>query len=123
MGYAFGLVGGLLFVAAGIVAIATGTADLILGRALGAIDSWTQAAVLFVVGGLGLLFGYMARHQWSARPVVGGTMLAVTGVIGWGAMLLGPSLLGLLGAILVFLAGVLYLVEPVGHGIARAATA
>lgn len=123
MGYAFGLVGGLLFLAAGLVAVAAGIADLIIGHAFGAIGAWTQAVVLFVVGGISLLFVYLARRDWSARPVVSGTMLAVTGAIGWGVLLVGPSLLGLLAAVLVFLAGVLYLVEPVGRGIARAATA
>ncbi len=112
LGYAFGLLGGALFVLGGIAALVLGTVDLVVGRPGSALGAGAEAIGLFVVGALALLFAWLARHDWSGRPVVGGVLLLVTAVLGWIVIGDGGNLLALIGSLLVALAGVLYLVGP-----------
>lgn len=112
LGYGFGLLGGLLLLVGAVVALALGVADLVAGRALGVIDAWSESVVLLVIGGLALFFAYLGQHTWRERGYASGTMLVIVAVLGWAVLGLGANLVALIGAIFVFLAGILYLLEP-----------
>ena len=113
LGYGFGLLGGALIALAGLVSLIVGTADLILGRPNGAISAASSAVVLFVVVGLAIFFAWLARHDWSARPLASGVLLVVLAVVGWAIVGIDASLLALVGSLFAFLAGVLFLIQPV----------
>jgi fermentation-respiration switch protein FrsA (DUF1100 family) len=122
LGHLFGLVAGLLILLGGLVAVAFGFVDLALGRAVGAIGTLGGAVVLFVVGGLVLLFAHLGEHGWKDRPVATGVLLVVLAAVGWAALGLGTNLLALVGGIFALLAGVLYLIEPAHHAVTRIAS-
>lgn len=124
VGYGFGLLGGVLVAVGGLVALALGTADLVVGRMQGTINAWSEAVLLLVIGALALFFAYLGAHGWRERGLVSGTLLVVVSFIGWLILGLGSNLVALVGAIFVFLAGLLYLIEParqVVHTVASAA--
>jgi hypothetical protein len=123
LGFGFGLLGGGLIVLAAIVSLVVGAVDLVTGRTFGALSAGTEAVVLFVVGALALLFAYLAHRSWKDRPIVSGVLLVVIAAVGWGVLGFGGSVIALIGAIFVFLAGVLYLLVPVKSSIASAASA
>jgi len=112
VGYGFGLLGGVLIALGGLVALALGTADLIVGRTTGGLNTMSEAVVLLVVGGLAGFFAWLGYRRWSSRPLASGILLAVIAVLGWAVVGVGADLLALIGTLFVFLAGVLYLVEP-----------
>jgi hypothetical protein len=115
VGHLLGLIGGLLIVVGGLVAIAFGTADLVLSRWASAAGAVSEAIVLWVVGGLVLLFSHYGEHAWSDRPVTTGLMLVVLAVVGWAVLGLGSNVVALIGGILALVAGILYLIEPTTH--------
>jgi hypothetical protein len=123
LGWGFGLLGGLLILAAAVVQVAVGAVDLVVGRTIGAFDAGTEAVLLFVVGGLALLFSYLAYRPWSGHPITAGVLLVVIGAIGWGVLGLGGSIIALVGALFVFLAGILFLLQPALTGVKTLATA
>jgi hypothetical protein len=109
----FGIVGGVLIGIGGIFAVAVGIADAVLGRPIGVeIAALSEAILLFVVGGLVLLFSHFASGSWRERPLTSGILLVVLAVLGWGFLGLGSNLLALVGGLFALLAGVLYLIEP-----------
>lgn len=112
LGYGFGLLGGALIALGGLVSLIVGTADLLLGRPLGAIGAASAAVVLFVVGGLAMFFAWLGRHDWGTRPLASGVLLVVTAVMGWAIVGIDANLLALIGSLFAFLAGVLFLIEP-----------
>ena len=112
LGFGFGILGGGLVVLAGVVRLITGMIQLASGRAFGGLNSETEAVVLFVVGGLAMLFAFLAHYEWKDRPIVGGVLLVVLAALGWGALGLGSDVIALIGAIFVLLAGVLFLLGP-----------
>jgi len=113
LGYGFGLLGGAFIALGGLVSLIVGTADLLLGRPNGAIGPVSNSVVLFVMGGLAMFFTWLARHDWSSRPIASGVMLVVLAVVGWAFVGIDASLLALIGSLFAFLAGVLFLVQPV----------
>ncbi len=124
LGYGFGLLGGLLIVVGAIVALVVGAVDLAVGRTFGSIGAWSESIVLFVVGGLALFFAYLGQHSWRDHSLTTGILLVVIALLGWAVLGLGANLVALLGAIFVFLSGVLYLIEPtrrVVHNVATSA--
>lgn len=112
LGFGFGLLGGILIGLGGLVRLLLGTADLILGRPIGALNAASEGVLLLVVGGLALLFSWLGYRSWTSHPVTSGVMLVLVAVIGWIVVGVGSSLLGLVGSLFVFLAGVLYLLDP-----------
>ena len=123
LGYGLGLVGGGLILLGAIVSGVIGLVDLAVGHLFGAAASVGEAAVLFVVGGLAVLFAYLGYRPWSNRPIAAGVLLVVLGALAWGAMGFGANLIALIGALLVLLGGVLYLVVPVERHLGVAAPA
>jgi hypothetical protein len=123
LSYGFGLLGGLLFLLAAAVSLAVGTADLVLGHMIGAMNSGSLAVLYVVVGGLALLFAYLGHAEWSARPVLTGIVLIAISLIGWAILSVGPNLAAVLGAIFVFLAGLMTLASPIASGRVPSATA
>lgn len=123
LGYGFGLLGGVLIALGGLVSLLIGAADLILGRPLGALGAASEAVVLFVVGGLAIFFAWLGRHEWSSRPLAGGILLVVLAVLGWIVVGVAGDLLALIGSLFVFLAGVLYLLEPAKKAVRAAVSA
>jgi hypothetical protein len=123
LGWGFGLLGGLLFIAGAIVSGAVGAFDLAVGHPMSALGAGTAAVLLFVVGALALFFSYLAHRPWQDRPLTAGILLVVVAAIGWGVLALGGNVLAIVGAVFVFLAGALLLVEPALTGAKRLATA
>ncbi|MGB6501585.1 MAG: hypothetical protein WBG19_09365 [Thermoplasmata archaeon] len=121
IGHLFGLIGGLLIALGGLVALAFGFADLVLGRLFSGAGALGEAVVLFVVGGLVLLFAHLGEHAWKERPVATGVMLLVLAVIGWAVLGLGGNVVAIVGGIFALLAGVLYLIEPAQHAVTKIA--
>jgi hypothetical protein len=116
IGHLFGIVGGALMWLGGIVAAAFGIAAAAMGHGLGfELALLSEAILLFVVGGLVLLFAHLGEHGWRDRPLASGILLVVLAVVGWGVLGLGGNLLAVVGALFAFLAGVLYLIEPTRH--------
>ncbi len=112
LGYGFGLLGAGLIALGGLVGLVTGAADLALGHPLGALGAVSAAIVLLVVGGLAGFFAWIGRHDWSGRPMASGILLIVIAVIGWAVVGIDASLLALIGSLFVFLAGILFVLEP-----------
>jgi len=112
LGYGFGVLGGVLIALGGLVSLVVSAADLIVGRPFGALGAASEAVVLFVVGGLAILFAWLGRRDWSSRPLASGVLLVVVAALGWIVVGVGADLLALIGSVFVLLAGVLYLLEP-----------
>jgi hypothetical protein len=123
LGWLFGVAGAALFAIAGIVALVVGAADFVVGRMLSAVSVDTQAILLFVVAGLAFLFAYLGHRTWSNRPLTVGVALVVVAAIGWVVLGLGDNVIALVGAILVFLAGVLQMIAPTIQGVKTLAAA
>ncbi len=113
-----GYLGTALFVVGALVALLSGTVALAGGRLLGALGLWSESGLLLVVGALAGLFTWLARHDWEARPGTSGIMLVLVSLVSAVVLGFGANLLGLLGAVLVFLAGALCLISPVGRALA-----
>jgi CHASE2 domain-containing sensor protein len=82
----------------------------------------SAAVILFVVGGLALFFAYLGHKAWSDRPLASGILLVLLAGIGWLVLGLGGNVIALIGALFVFLAGVLMLIEPARHAVSAAVT-
>ncbi|HXQ94914.1 MAG TPA: hypothetical protein VN864_07115 [Thermoplasmata archaeon] len=112
VGYALGLVGGVLFLLAAAVTWLTGSVDLVLGRTYGAFNAWSDALVLAVLGGLAILFSHLGYTVWRERALSAAVLLIVVAFLAAVVLAPGMGVLAVLGAVLVALAGVLYLLEP-----------
>ncbi len=123
LGWGFGLLGGVLLVAAAIVGALIGTFDLVTGRLNGALNAGTEAVLLLAIGALALLFSYLAYRPWKEHPITAGILLVVVAAIGWGVLGLGGSVIALLGALCMFLAGLLFLLQPALSSVKSLATA
>jgi hypothetical protein len=123
LGYGFGLLGGLMILLGALVSLVVGTVDLVVGRPFGAAGEASAAVVLIVVGGLALFFAYLGHRAWSDRPVASGILLVLLAVVGWAVLGLGANVIALIGALFVFLAGVLFLIEPTKRVVTAAVTA
>lgn len=122
LGYGFGLLGGGLILLGALVSVVTGTVDFVTQHMFGALGAMSAAVILFVVGGLALFFAYLGHKAWSDRPLVSGILLVLLAGIGWLALGLGANVIALVGALFVFLAGVLFLIEPTRHAVSTAVT-
>jgi|HubBroStandDraft_4_1064222.scaffolds.fasta_scaffold284880_2 hypothetical protein len=112
LGHLFAWIGGGLFALGALVALIFGTVLGALGRPVAAIDSISAALVLVVVAVLAVVFASLGRREGTDGSVVAGVLLIVLSVVGWAMLGLGANVLALLGALFVFLAGLLYLVDP-----------
>ncbi len=124
LGYGFGLLGGLLIALGGLISLAVGAADFVLGRPTVAMGAMGAAVVLFVIGALAIFFAWLGRRTWSDRPLASGVLLVVLAFVSWVAMGVGADLLALVGTLFVVLSGVLYLIEPAkkaAHAVVSAA--
>jgi hypothetical protein len=122
LGWGFGLLGGLLFLAGALVAFIAGSVDLAFGHTLSAVGNGTAAVVLLALGALALLFSFLAHGRWKGHPLTPGILLVVTGAIGWGFLGFG-NVLALVGALFVFLAGLLFLIPSAVSGVRTLASA
>ena len=123
LGWIFAVLGAALFALAGLVALFVGTVDLVRDRAMTALAVDSEALLLFVVAGLAFLFAALGRRNWSHRPITVGLLLVAVAAIGWGILGLGDNVIAVVGAIFVFLAGVLQLVSPAVQGVKTLAAA
>jgi hypothetical protein len=122
LGYGFGLLGGGLILLGALVSLVTGAIDLVASHPFGALGAMSAAVILFVVGGLALFFAYLGHRAWSDRPLASGILLVLLAGIGWLVLGLGGNVIALIGALFVFLAGVLMLIEPTRHAVSAAVT-
>jgi hypothetical protein len=123
LGYGFGLLGAFLIAVGGIVALILGAANLVTGHVLGGASMLSEAVVLFVIGALAAFFAYLGSHGWSDHPITSGVILVVVALLGWALLGLGANVVALVGGIFVFLAGLLYLVDPATRAVHAVATA
>jgi hypothetical protein len=123
VGYGLAIVGGGLILLGALLSGVVGAVDLAVGHLGGAAASAAQAVVLLVVGALAVLFAYLGYRPWSDRPIAAGVLLVVLGALAWGAMGFGSNLAALVGALLVLLGGVLYLVVPLERHVGAALAA
>lgn len=121
--YGLGLVGGGLILAGSLLSLLTGVADMALGRPIGALAAASAAVVLFVVGGLSMLFAYLTHRAWADRPLAGGVVLAALALVGWLFLGLGANAVTIIGGLFVFLGGLLFLIEPTKQALATAVPA
>ncbi|MCI4368867.1 MAG: hypothetical protein L3K09_04815 [Thermoplasmata archaeon] len=119
---ALGLSGGLVFLVGAFVTLLTGSVDLVTGRLTGALDLWSDALLLSVLGGLAMLFSYLGHSTWRDRPFSAALVLIVVALLA--AAVLGPGtvVFTLIGAMLVGVAGVLYLIDPMTRAVHYVAT-
>jgi hypothetical protein len=120
LGYGFGLLGGALVLLGALVSFVAGTVALVARHPYGALGTMSAAVVLLVVGGIALFFAYLGHRDWSSRPLPSGILLVVLAVIGWAVLGLGANVIALVGLLFVFLAGVLFLIEPTLHAVSTA---
>lgn len=120
LGYGFGLLGGGLILVGALLSFVVGTVDLVVRHPFGAFGALSGAVILLVVGGLALFFAYLGHGAWRDRPLASGILLVLLAGIGWLVLGLGANVVALVGALFVFLAGVLYLIEPTRHAISTA---
>jgi hypothetical protein len=120
LGYGFGLLGGGLILVGALLSFVVGTVDLVVRQPYGALGALSGAVILLVVGGLALFFAYLGHGAWRDRPLASGILLVLLAGIGWLVLGLGANVVALVGALFVFLAGVLYLIEPTRHAISTA---
>jgi hypothetical protein len=123
LGFGFGVLGGALVALGGLLSLVLGTIDLVVGRPFGAIGAVSEAVILFVVGGLAMFFAWIGHREWSNRPFASGVLLVMVAVIGWAVLGLGANLIALIGSLFVFLAGVLFLLEPAKKVVTAVASA
>ncbi|HEV8049252.1 MAG TPA: hypothetical protein VGP88_01530 [Thermoplasmata archaeon] len=112
LGHLFGWLGGALIGLGALVALIFGTVVLAFGHPLAAIGAISTALVLFVVAVLAIVFASLGWREGTEGSSVAGVLLVILAVVGWATLGLGANVLALIGALFVFLAGVLYLIEP-----------
>jgi hypothetical protein len=121
LGHVLALVGGVLIGLGAIVAFLFGSAELLLGhRVLGA-GAIAESIILLVMAALVLVFAHMGEHTWKDRPLTTGVVLLVLALAGWVGLGVGSNAVSLLGALLVVIAGVLYLIEPTHRAVSSVA--
>ena len=113
LAYVFGLAGGALILLGSLATLIFGMMELVVGHPMGWLASTGTAFVLLVVGGLAMFLAYLAQHDWSARPMTSGIVLAALAVVSWAFLGLGANVVTVVGALLVFLAGLLLAIAPV----------
>lgn len=121
MAHGFGLVGGILLFAAALVSAIVAIGDYAAGHPT-PTGPITASVILFVLGGLVLFFAYLGQGAWRDRPITTGILLVVLGAISWGVFGLGANVIALVGAILILVAGILYLIEPATNLVRNTAT-
>jgi hypothetical protein len=120
IGYGFGLLGGLLILVGALWNLVLGTVAVVTRHPYIAVGAYTGTVVLFVVGGLALFFAYLGHGAWRDRSLASGILLVLLAGIGWLVLGLGANVFALIGGLFVFLAGVLYLIEPTRHAVSAA---
>ena len=111
LGMIFGLIGAVLLVLEGLIELLTGIVLVAIGHGLRALATWEHAFLVIVVGVLVGFFAAYGRSRSGDRAVASGAVLLVVALLGWLAFGIAGGLLGLLGTLLVVIAGLLFLVS------------
>src|SRR5580658_4281468 len=109
VGFALGIAGGLAFLLGALLALVTGSLDVVTGRLVGGLTAGSDALILLALGTLSLLFASLGYHAWRGRPFSAALLLLLVAVLAVSVSGPGMGALPLIGAMLVGLAGVLYL--------------
>jgi hypothetical protein len=104
-----GLLGAVLLIVQGILDLLSGVVYLAVGHGARAYGSLDQAVIFVVAGLLVGFFAAIGRMRGEERSLVAGVILIVLALVGWLALGFGSGLLGILAAVLVLIAGVVYL--------------
>lgn len=121
LAYGLGLIGGILVLAAALISAVVAAIDYAAGHPFPS-GPITAAVILFVLGGLVLFFAYLGQKAWRDRPIATGVVLVVLAAVTWAVVGLGVHVIALVGAILVLVAGILYLIEPATDLVRNSAT-
>ncbi|MFI5415612.1 MAG: hypothetical protein ACHQ16_08215 [Candidatus Lutacidiplasmatales archaeon] len=112
LGHMFGWLGGGLIALGALVALIFGTVVLAFGHPLAAVGALSAALVLFVIAVLAIFFAGLGWREGTEGSAVSGILLVVLALVGWAMLGVGANVVALIGALFVFLAGMLYLVDP-----------
>lgn len=105
----FGILGALLLVLEGLIELVAGVVLIALGHGLAALGTWQHAVIVLVVGVIVGLFTAYGKSSARDRALTAGVILVVIALIGWIAFGLAAGILGILGTLLVLIAGILFL--------------
>jgi hypothetical protein len=120
LGFGFGLLGGALILLGALMNVLAGTVVFVTHHPYVALGLATGAVILFVVGGLALLFAYLGHRARNNLSLASGIVLVLLAGVGWLLLGLGTNVIVLVGALFVFLAGVLFLIVPTRHAVSTA---
>ena len=105
-----GILGAVLIALDGLLDLARGVFYVVVGRGDHAYLPFDQALIFFVVGLLVGVFAAMGASREEERALLVGVVLIVIVIVGWLTLGFGSGVLAILGALLVLLAGVIFLV-------------
>lgn len=108
-GMAFGLLGALLLILAGLLDLASGVILAALGSGPGAFGAWSSSFILLIVGLLVGFFSLLGRSRVRDRSFSAGLVLVVLAILGWLVLGLTVGVVPLLGSVFVLVGGVLFL--------------
>lgn len=111
IGLVFGVLGSALIVLDGILRIIAGAILLAIGHTRNVVGTWDNAFLLIAVGLITGFFSLYGRSGPRDRGLAAGAILIVLSLVGWFALGFGHELLALLGAILILVGGILFLVS------------
>ena len=109
IGGVFGLLAAVLLAVEAIVDLARGFFDLAVGH--GGIGSFPfgEALILLVLALIVGFFSVLGGLRPEGHAVVAGAVLIVLAIVGWLVLGLGSGVLAILGAVLMLVAGIVFL--------------
>lgn len=107
----FGLLGAVLIALEGLLDLVRSVIYLAVGRGGHSYQPFDQGVIFLVLGLIIAVFSILGVQRHQERTAVAGAVLIVVAVFGWVTLGLGSGLLAILGAILVMVGGVVFLVS------------
>ncbi|HYA10806.1 MAG TPA: hypothetical protein VEH10_03945 [Thermoplasmata archaeon] len=107
----FGLLGAALIALDGLIDLARGVLSVALGHGGHAYLPFDQALIFLVVGLVVAVFSVLGGLRRDGNATVAGAVLIVVAIVGWLELGVPSGVLAILGALLVLVAGVVFLVS------------
>jgi len=107
----FGILGAVLIGLEGLLDLARGVYYLSVGHLGRAYVPFDQAIIFLVVALIVALFSVLGGVPREGRGVVAGAVLVVIAIVGWLPLGIASGVLAILGALLVLVSGVVFLVS------------
>ncbi len=110
IGSIFGYLGAALLGIGGIVRLVAGIVDLAGGRSARAFGAFEEALLLIAVALIVGFFAALGSSRATERSLGAGVVLIVLALVGWAILGFGSGVLGLLGIVMVLVAGIVFVV-------------